>query len=121
MHEGAIDMTPMSQAMVNSTPERIKWLVDHGASLYYAVERRAYCTPLENLRAVLDCGYDPNTFDEDSEDTKVIDHLANCYELGIGTPPDKARAIGLYSKSGQLGARLAQQALMRLNARSAAA
>lgn len=75
MDEGAIDMTPMSQAMVNSTPERIKWLVDHGASLYYAVERRAYCTPLENLRAVLDCGYDPNTFDEDSEDTKVIDHL----------------------------------------------
>lgn len=47
--------------------------------------------------------------------------LANCYELGIGTSPDKARAIELYSKSAQLGARLAQQALMRLNARSAAA
>lgn len=47
--------------------------------------------------------------------------LANCYELGIGTLPDKTRAIELYSKSAQLGARLAQQALIRLKARSVAA
>ena len=75
MNDGADDMTPMSRALVDSTPERIKWLVDHGAWMYIAVERRAYRTPLENLRAILECGYDPNAFDEDSEDTKVIDHL----------------------------------------------
>lgn len=75
MNDGADDMTPMSRALVDSTPERIKWLVDHGAWMYIAVERRAYRTPLANLRAILKCGYDPNAFDEDSEDTKVIDHL----------------------------------------------
>ena len=46
--------------------------------------------------------------------------LANCYELAIGVPPDMARAKALYSKSAQLGSRLAQQALVRLGAMSAA-
>ena len=40
--------------------------------------------------------------------------LANCYELGVGTAPDKVRAVGLYSRSAQLGSRLAQQALARM-------
>lgn len=75
MNAGADDMTPMSRALVDSTPERVKWLADHGAWMCDAVERRAYRTPLANLRAILECGYDPNTFDEDSNDTKVIDHL----------------------------------------------
>lgn len=74
-NDGADDMTPLSRALVDSTPERVKWLADHGAWMCDAVEQRAYRTPLENLRAILECGYDPNTFDEDSEDTKVIDHL----------------------------------------------
>ena len=46
--------------------------------------------------------------------------LANCHELGSGTRPDRARAIELYSKSAQLGSRLAQQALERLKAMSVA-
>lgn len=75
MNAGADDMTPLSRALVDSTPERVKWLADHGAWRCDAVEKRAYRTPLENLRAILECGYDPNAFDEDSKDTKVIDHL----------------------------------------------
>lgn len=47
--------------------------------------------------------------------------LASCYELGIGVPPDRARAMALYSKSAQLGLRLAQQALVRLVAMPVAA
>ena len=47
--------------------------------------------------------------------------LANCYELGIGVPPDRARAMALYAKSAQLGSRLAQQALSRLTAMAVAA
>ena len=75
MDEGATDMTPMSRALVDSTPERVKWLADRGAYINDAVEQKAYCAPLANLRAILECGYNPNAFDEDSEDTKVIDHL----------------------------------------------
>ena len=47
--------------------------------------------------------------------------LASCYELGAGTSPNRARALELYSKSAQLGSRLAQQALARLEAMSVAA
>ena len=47
--------------------------------------------------------------------------LANCCELGVGIPPDKARAVELYSKSAQLGSRLAQRALARLGVMPAAA
>ena len=47
--------------------------------------------------------------------------LANCYELGIGVLPDRAKAMSLYSKSAQLGSRLAQQALSRLKAMAVAA
>lgn len=65
--------------------------------------------------------YEEAVMDPSPDLDQYLYDLANCYELGIGTPPDKARAIELYSKSAQLGARLAQQALMRLNARSAAA
>lgn len=75
MNDGAADMTPMSRALVVSTPERVKWLADRGAHINDAVEQKAYRAPLANLRAILEYGYDPNTFDEDSEDTKVIDHL----------------------------------------------
>ena len=75
MNEGATDMSPMSRALVDSTPERVKWLADRGAYMNDAVEQKAYRAPLENLRTILECGYDPNAFDEDSEDTKVIDHL----------------------------------------------
>ena len=47
--------------------------------------------------------------------------LANCYELGIGVPLDRVKAMSLYSKSAQLGSRLAQQALSRLKAMAVAA
>ena len=47
--------------------------------------------------------------------------LANCYELGIGVPPDRAKAMDLYSQSAQLGLRLAQQASSRLKAMAVAA
>lgn len=75
INDSADDQSPLCNALPNSTPERIRWLIEHGAWVSYAVEHRAYRTPLENLRAVLELGYDPNTFDEDSTDTKVIDHL----------------------------------------------
>ena len=47
--------------------------------------------------------------------------LANCYELGVGAAPDKTRAMDLYSRSAQLGSRLAQQALARMGALPVAA
>lgn len=75
MNAGADDMTPLSKAMTDSTPERVKWLLDHGAWMYDAMVHRAYRTPLENLRVVLEFGFDPNTLDEDAEDTKVMDYL----------------------------------------------
>ena len=47
--------------------------------------------------------------------------LASCYELGVGAASDKARAMDLYSRSAQLGSRLAQQALARMGALPVAA
>ena len=47
--------------------------------------------------------------------------LANCYEFGVGAAPDKTRAMDLYSRSAQLGSRLAQQALVRMGALPVAA
>ena len=47
--------------------------------------------------------------------------LANCYELGLGVPLDRSRAMALYTKSAQLGLRLAQQALSRLKSMAVAA
>ena len=47
--------------------------------------------------------------------------LASCYELGVGAAPDKTRAMDLYSRSAQLGSRLAQQALARMGALPVAA
>ena len=47
--------------------------------------------------------------------------LASCCEFGVGTAPDKAKAMDLYSQSAQLGSRLARQALVRMGAMPVAA
>lgn len=73
--EGADDCLPLGYALLNSTPERVRWFIEHGADLRVPMEMRAFNAPLENLRVALELGYDPNTIDYSDEGTKVIDHL----------------------------------------------
>ena len=58
----AADMSELGRALAFSTPERMQFFIDHGADLARAMEARANCAPLENLRYALDHRYDPNTF-----------------------------------------------------------
>ena len=76
----AADMSELGRALAFSTPERMQFFIDHGADLARAMEARANCAPLENLRYALDHGYDPNTFCWRAHDggarEKVTDRLS---------------------------------------------
>lgn len=65
---------PLFIAIEKGTPERVKYLIEHGANTSYVDSHWLDDAPLENIRALLECGYDPNSKDEE-EGGKVVDHL----------------------------------------------
>lgn len=75
----ADDRTELGYALTDGTPERMKFFIDRGASLEYAMLSKAPWAPLENLRFALESGFDPNTFDDgeytDGHREKLIDCL----------------------------------------------
>lgn len=65
---------PLFIAIEKGTPERVKYLIEHGAKTSCIDSHWLDDAPLENIRALLECGYDPNSKDEE-EGGKVVDHL----------------------------------------------
>jgi hypothetical protein len=77
---GAAYMSELGRALAFGTPERMQFFMDHGADLARAMEAKANCAPLENIRYALEHGYDPNTFcwraHNEGPREKVIDKLS---------------------------------------------
>lgn len=76
---GAEDRTELGYALRDGTRERIRFFMDRGSDLECAMLNNAPWAPLENLRFVLENGFDPNTFDwgeyRDGHREKLIDCL----------------------------------------------
>lgn len=71
---GAMGEEPLVIAVNRGSSERVKYFIDHGATITYVDALAAYDAPIANLRVLLECGYDPNQVDEMGTD-RVIDHL----------------------------------------------
>ncbi len=52
--------TELDEALRSGTPDRIRFLVAHGAAPDFISNERIKSASLENIRALLECGYDPN-------------------------------------------------------------
>lgn len=52
--------TELDEALRSGTPDRIRFLVAHGAALDFISGESIKSASLENVRALLECGYDPN-------------------------------------------------------------
>ena len=76
----AAEMSELGRALAFGTTERMQFFMDHGADLARAMEAKANSAPLENIRYVLEHGYDPNTFcwraHDEGPREKVIDRLS---------------------------------------------
>lgn len=77
VNDGGMYDLPLGIALYKGTPERVKYFIDHGAELGWAIQVHGFCAPIENLRVVLENGCDPNWLDDevDGTPTRVIDHL----------------------------------------------
>jgi len=74
VNTGGMGDMPLEQAVKHGTSERVKYFIDHGALVKYADDLTLFAAPLENIRLLLENGYDPNKMDDFNE-AKVIDHL----------------------------------------------
>lgn len=77
--QGADDRSELGYALTDGSPERMKFFMDHGANLEWAMLCKAPWAPLANLRFALENGFDPNAFTEDDYEDghreKLIDVL----------------------------------------------
>lgn len=71
---GGMGALPLEIAVTKGDVARVKYFIDHGAEIDCIDELDAFCAPLQNLRFILELGYDANTID-DFGDSRVIDHL----------------------------------------------
>lgn len=71
---GAMGEEPLVIAVNRGSPERVKYFIEHGATISYVDALAAYDAPIANLRVLLEAGYDANQNDETGPD-RVIDHL----------------------------------------------
>ena len=77
MHAGGMGALPLEIAVRKGDVVRVKYFIDHGAVIDCIDGLAAFCAPLENLRFLLEHGYNPNrmVYFGDSEESRVIDHL----------------------------------------------
>lgn len=74
LNAGAMCETPLPIAVNRGTPDRVKYLIDHGANRSEIDALVVFDAPIANLRVLLESGYDPNKLD-DMGQGRVIDHL----------------------------------------------
>lgn len=76
LDDGAIGMTPIEIALYKGTPTRVAYFIAKGASIRDAVSVRGSEAPVENLRILLQNGYDPDTVNDDGTcPERVFDRL----------------------------------------------
>ena len=71
---GAMGEGPLPIALNRGSADRVKYFIEHGATISYVDALAVYNAPVANLRVLLECGYDANHFDLMGTD-RVIDHL----------------------------------------------
>lgn len=71
---GAMGEEPLVIAVNRGSPERVKYFIEHGATISYVDALAVYDAPIANLRVLLEAGYDANQIDETGTD-RVIDRL----------------------------------------------
>lgn len=74
LNEGACGSLPLDMAVRKGSVERVKYFIEHGSRIDWVESYEIAFAPMENVRLLLEHGYDPNMMDEE-EGTKVIDHL----------------------------------------------
>lgn len=74
---GGIGDMALEQAVKHGTPARVRFLVTHGASPQTCHETAICLAPVENVKALLECGYDPNTIGDawDNSSMPMVDIL----------------------------------------------
>ena len=72
--ETCCDKTELDIVLKDGTPERIRFFVEHGSDLKLISSYSFRDAPLENIRALLECGLDPNLEDEFG-DGRLVDIL----------------------------------------------
>lgn len=73
INAGTIGEIPLEIALKRGTPERIAYLIKHGADVDLVCDSVCFA-PLPNLRLLLESGFDPNKMD-DFDEARLIDHL----------------------------------------------
>jgi len=72
INDGAMGLTPIEIALYKGTPERLAYLIRRGASIEYAAQIHGTDAPIENLRILLENGYNPDTVDDEGDVPKRI-------------------------------------------------
>jgi hypothetical protein len=83
---GASSESELGQAVRDGTPERVRFFLDHGARIQISDEfiREA---PLENLRILLEAGYDPDTVTDSIWDSER--QIGHPHRLVEGLDPER--------------------------------
>ena len=84
--------TELDEALRGGTPDRIRFFVEHGAPLDFISSDRIKAASLENVRALLECGYDPNSPEYDGGDDSpllvdVLDSERRAVFIEFGAKP----------------------------------
>jgi hypothetical protein len=73
---------PLDQVLQYGNPARIRFFVEHGCSPQACDDFSVQCASLANVRALLECGFDPNTSIGHPREIRLVDLLSGrCREL----------------------------------------
>lgn len=66
--------TELDIALKEGSPDRVRFFVEHGSDLEYISANSFMDAPLENIRALLECGLDPD-YDDGCGERRLVDIL----------------------------------------------
>ena len=75
---GGVGWMPLENAVQYGTPSRVRFFIQHGTSPQTCHAEAICLAPVENVKALLECGFDPNTQvkDEDGNRHPIVDDLS---------------------------------------------
>lgn len=74
LDNGDLYHTELARALQNGTPDRVRFFVEHGSNLEFLSTESFREAPLENIRALLECGLDPD-FEDEFDEGRLVDLL----------------------------------------------
>jgi hypothetical protein len=81
---GGLGSRALERALKYGSPARIRFLIKHGCKMDRHLNQLIDVSPLENIRALLECGYNPNMFDDYVPYSQKKDYYFSPFDSGIG-------------------------------------